>query len=206
VAAVTRVPWPGSGAGQGARSSGAASASGFGAESTMGHEEHRKEGPRAVRVAVITASDTRSEAEDTSGAFLKQAATAAGHEVVHYRVVKDDPAAIRAALEEARQAGAQVLLVNGGTGISPRDGTYEAVTGLLEKRLNGFGELFRMLSWSEIGSAAMLSRAVGGVWRGCALFSMPGSTAAVRLAFEKLIGPELSHLVRELSKGAPGGR
>jgi molybdenum cofactor biosynthesis protein B len=206
VAAVTRVPWPGSGAGQGARSSGAASASGFGAESTMGHEEHRKEGPRAVRVAVITASDTRSEAEDTSGAFLKQAATAAGHEVVHYRVVKDDPAAIRAALEEARQAGAQVLLVNGGTGISPRDGTYEAVTGLLEKRLNGFGELFRMLSWSEIGSAAMLSRAVGGVWRGCALFSMPGSTAEVRLDFEKLIGPELSHLVRELSKGAPGGR
>jgi len=172
----------------------------------MGHEEHRREGPRAVRVAVITASDTRSEAEDTSGAFLKQAATAAGHEVAHYRVVKDDPSAIRAALEEARQAGAQVLLVNGGTGISPRDGTYEAVAGFLEKRLDGFGELFRMLSWSEIGSAAMMSRAVGGVWRGCALFSMPGSTAAVRLAFEKLIGPELSHLVRELSKGAPGGR
>ena len=121
-------------------------------------------------------------------------------------MVKDDPDAIRAALEEARQAGAQVLLVNGGTGISPRDGTYEVVAGLLEKRLDGFGELFRMLSWSEIGSAAMMSRAVGGVWRGCALFSVPGSTAAVRLAFEKLIGPELSHLVRELSKGAPGGR
>jgi molybdenum cofactor biosynthesis protein B len=172
----------------------------------MGHEEHRREGPRAVRVAVITASDTRSEAEDASGAFLKQAAKAAGHEVAFYRVVKDDPDAIRAALEEARQAGAQVLLVNGGTGVSPRDGTYEAVAGLLEKKLDGFGELFRMLSWSEIGSAAMMSRAVGGAWRGCALFSMPGSTAAVRLAFEKLIGPELSHLVRELSKGAPGAR
>jgi molybdenum cofactor biosynthesis protein B len=172
----------------------------------MGHEEHRREGPRAVRVAVITASDTRSEAEDTSGAFLKQAAAAAGHEVAFYRVVKDDPDAIRAALEAARQAGGQVLLVNGGTGVSPRDGTYEAVAGLLEKKLDGFGELFRMLSWSEIGSAAMMSRAVGGTWRGCALFSMPGSTAAVRLAFEKLIVPELSHLVRELSKGAPGGK
>jgi molybdenum cofactor biosynthesis protein B len=168
----------------------------------MGHEEHRREGPGAVRVAVITASDTRGEAEDTSGAWLRQAATAAGHQVVHYRVVKDDPDAIRAALEEGRLAGAQVLLVNGGTGISPRDGTYEAVAGLLEKRLDGFGELFRMLSFSEIGSAAMLSRAVGGAWRGCALFSMPGSTPAVRLAFEKLIAPELSHLVRELSKGA----
>ncbi|HTT71813.1 MAG TPA: molybdenum cofactor biosynthesis protein B [Anaeromyxobacteraceae bacterium] len=166
----------------------------------MSHEDHRREGPTSVRLAVVTASDTRGEAEDESGAFLKRALSAAGHPVVAYRVVKDEPAAIRAALAEARAAGAEVLLVNGGTGIAARDRTFEAVEGLLDKRLDGFGELFRMLSYAEIGSAAMMSRAVAGVWGRCAVFSMPGSTAAVRLAFEKLILPELSHLVRELRK------
>ena len=148
----------------------------------------------------MTASDSRGEAEDTSGAYLREQAAAAGHPVVFYRVVKDEPEAIRAALADAHTAGARALLVNGGTGIAARDRTYEAVTGLLEKRLDGFGELFRMLSFDEVGSAAMMSRAVAGVWRGCALFSMPGSTAAVRLAWEKLIAPELAHLVRELDK------
>ncbi|HYS82343.1 MAG TPA: molybdenum cofactor biosynthesis protein B [Anaeromyxobacteraceae bacterium] len=166
----------------------------------MGHEEHRRAGPRSVAVAVVTASDSRGEAEDTSGAYLREQAAAAGHPIVFYRVVKDEPEAIRAALAEAQAAGARVLLVNGGTGIAARDRTYEAVAALLEKRLDGFGELFRMLSFDEVGSAAMMSRAVAGVWRGCALFSMPGSTAAVRLAWEKLIAPELSHLVRELDK------
>ena len=168
----------------------------------MSHEEHRREGPRLVRLAVVTASDSRGEAQDTSGAFLRQAAAAAGHPVVAYRVVKDEPDAIRAALDEALAAGAQVILVNGGTGISERDRTYETVAALLEKRLDGFGELFRMLSYAEIGSAAMMSRAVAGIWRRCAVFSMPGSTAAVRLAWEKLIAAELSHLVRELEKHA----
>ena len=166
----------------------------------MGHEEHRREGPRVVAVAVVTASDSRGEAEDTSGAYLREQAAAAGHPVVFYRVVKDEPEAIRAALADAHTAGARALLVNGGTGIAARDRTYEAVAGLLEKRLDGFGELFRMLSFAEIGSAAIMSRAVAGVWRGCALFSMPGSTAAVRLAWERLIAPELPHLVRELDK------
>ncbi|HUK67070.1 MAG TPA: MogA/MoaB family molybdenum cofactor biosynthesis protein [Anaeromyxobacteraceae bacterium] len=170
----------------------------------MGHEDHRRTGPPSVRVAVITASDTRGEAEDESGAFLRRAAAALGHTVVVYRVVKDEPERIRAALEEARVAGAEVMLVNGGTGIADRDRTFEAVEGLLEKRLDGFGELFRMLSYAEIGSASMMSRAVAGAWRGCALFSMPGSISAVRLAFEKLIAPELSHLVRELRKDAAG--
>lgn len=168
----------------------------------MGHAEHKREGPRTVRLAVVTASDTRGEAEDGSGAFLKEAAAAAGHQVVFYRVVKDEADAIRAALADALAAGAQAALVNGGTGIAARDRSYEAVTGLLEKRLDGFGELFRMLSYAEIGSAAMMSRAVAGVWRGCGLFSMPGSTAAVKLAWEKLIAPELGHLVRELEKDA----
>jgi molybdenum cofactor biosynthesis protein B len=170
----------------------------------MGHEEHRREAPRAVRVYVVTASDTRSEAEDESGAFLRAAAAAAGHSVAGYRLVRDEPAAIRAALDDAARAGADAVVVNGGTGIAGRDRTYEAVEAVLEKRLDGFGELFRMLSYAEIGAAAMLSRAVGGVRDGRAIFSVPGSKAAVRLAWEKLIGPELGHVVRELRKDARG--
>ncbi len=168
----------------------------------MGHEEHRHEAPRSIRVFVVTASDTRGEAEDGSGAFLKEAAAKAGHTVVGYRVVKDEPERIRAALDEAARAGADAIVVNGGTGIAARDRTYEAVAGLLEKRLDGFGELFRMLSYAEIGSAAMLSRAVAGVWGGRAVFSVPGSSAAVRLAWEKLIGPEVGHVLREIRKDA----
>jgi molybdenum cofactor biosynthesis protein B len=168
----------------------------------MGHEEHRHEAPRSVRVFVVTASDTRSEAEDESGAFLREAAARGGHALAGYRIVRDEPDAIRAALEDAARAGADAIIVNGGTGIAARDRTYEAVSALLEKRLDGFGELFRMLSWAEIGAAAMLSRAVAGVWGGRAIFSIPGSSAAVRLAWDKLIGPELGHVVRELRKDA----
>jgi molybdenum cofactor biosynthesis protein B len=171
----------------------------------MGHEEHRREAPVHLRYFVVTASDTRGEAEDESGAFLSEAAARAGHALVGRRIVKDDPDAIRAALGEAAAAGADVIVVSGGTGIAGRDRTYEAVAGLLEKRLDGFGELFRMLSYAEIGSAAMLSRAVAGVWGGRAVFSIPGSRAAVRLAWEKLIGPEAGHVVREIRKDLPRG-
>jgi molybdenum cofactor biosynthesis protein B len=167
----------------------------------MGHEEHRHEAPRSVRVFVVTASDTRGEAEDESGAFLRASLATAGHALAGYRVVKDEPDAIRAALRDAAAADADAVIVNGGTGIAARDRTYEAVAALLEKRLDGFGELFRMLSFAEIGAAAMLSRAVAGVWGGRAVFSVPGSLAAVRLAWERLIGPELGHVVRELRKG-----
>jgi len=166
----------------------------------MGHVEHRKEAPAGVAVFVVTASDTRGEAEDESGRYLRESAAAAGHTLAGYRIVKDDPAAIRGALEEAARAGADAILVNGGTGIAGRDRTYEAVEGLLDKRLDGFGEIFRMLSYAEIGAAAMLSRAVAGVWGGRAVFSMPGSKAAVRLAWEKLVEPELPHVLRELRK------
>jgi molybdenum cofactor biosynthesis protein B len=172
----------------------------------MGHEEHRREAPRSVRIFVVTASDTRGEAEDESGAFLRTAAAASGHEVAGYRLVKDEPAEIRAALEEAARAGAEAIVVNGGTGIAARDRTFEAVAGLLEKRLDGFGELFRMLSFAEIGSAAMLSRAVAGVWQGRVVFSVPGSRAAVRLAWERLIAPEVGHVLRELRKDASSAR
>jgi molybdenum cofactor biosynthesis protein B len=120
-----------------------------------------------------------------------------------YRVVRDEPDDVRAALAAAIDAGADAVVVNGGTGISGRDRTYEAVAGLLEKRLDGFGEIFRWLSFQEIGSAAMLSRAVAGTWRGRVVFSVPGSTAAVRLAWERLIAPELGHVVFELGKHAP---
>ncbi len=164
-----------------------------------------------MRVFVITASDTRAEGEDTSGAYLRDAAARAGHAVVGYRLVRDEPEQLRAALDEAGRAGAEAVVVNGGTGIAGRDRTYEAVAGVLEKRLDGFGELFRMLSFQEIGSAAMLSRAVAGVWDGRAVFSVPGSETAVRLAWARLIGPELGHVIRELRKDAPaaaggGGR
>ncbi|HTP24203.1 MAG TPA: molybdenum cofactor biosynthesis protein B [Anaeromyxobacteraceae bacterium] len=168
----------------------------------MSHEEHKREARKTIRVSVVTASDSRGEAEDASGAFLRAALLDAGHALVSYRVVKDEPEAIHAALSEALAGGAEAVLVNGGTGVSHRDQTYEVVAGLLEKRLDGFGELFRMLSYEQIGSAAMLSRAVAGIWHGCALFSMPGSPAAVRLAWEKLIAPELPHLLREMEKHA----
>jgi molybdenum cofactor biosynthesis protein B len=166
----------------------------------VGHEEHRRQAPRAVRVFLVTASDTRTEAEDESGAFLRTAAAAAGHELAGYRIVRDEPEELRTAFAAAAAAGADAVVVNGGTGVSARDRTYEAVAGLLEKRLDGFGELFRWLSFQEIGSAAMLSRAVAGVWQGRAVFSVPGSTAAVRLAWERLIAPELGHLVHELRR------
>jgi molybdenum cofactor biosynthesis protein B len=168
----------------------------------MGHEEHRHEAPRQVRFFVVTASDTRAEAEDESGAWLRAQIAAAGHTLAGYRIVKDEPAALRSALDAAAAAGAEVVVVNGGTGIAGRDRTYEAVAGVLEKRLDGFGELFRMLSFAEIGAAAMLSRAVAGTWGGRAVFSVPGSKAAVRLAWEKLIAPEAGHVVRELRKDA----
>jgi molybdenum cofactor biosynthesis protein B len=169
----------------------------------LGHEEHRRSGARPVRVFVITASDTRGEADDASGAWLKGAVAAAGHVLAGYRIVRDEPDEVRAALAAAAAAGAEAVVVNGGTGISGRDRTYEAVSGILEKRIDGFGELFRMLSFSEIGAAAMLSRAVAGAWQGRAVFSVPGSTAAVRLAWDRLIGPELGHVVFELGKQGP---
>jgi molybdenum cofactor biosynthesis protein B len=154
---------------------------------------------RAARVHVITVSDTRTPDDDSSGAECKQACESKGHSVVGYEIVKDDPLAIRARLT-ALVGQVDAILLNGGTGIAPRDTTYEAVTALLERRLDGFGELFRMLSFAEIGSKAMASRAIAGTSGRTLLFSMPGSTKAVRLAMEKLIGPELGHLVGELNK------
>jgi molybdenum cofactor biosynthesis protein B len=162
----------------------------------MGHEEHKSKAKQSIGCVVVTASDTRDEATDGSGKLIQELLTAAGHTVAGYRILKDEPAQIAAFVrDQLGKHEVQAVIVNGGTGVSERDSTFEALDGLLEKRLPGFGELFRMLSYQEIGSSAMLSRATCGVTKGTLIFSVPGSTAAVRLAMEKLILPELGHLV-----------
>lgn len=167
----------------------------------MSYEQHQQQAPRKVTCAILTVSDTRTAETDRSGQEIRRLLQDAGHEVCHYAIVKDEPDQIRAqlALLDSNPA-CQAILVNGGTGIALRDRTYEAVAALLDKRLDGFGELFRMLSFAEIGSGAMLSRAVGGVYRGKIIFCMPGSTNAVGLAMTRLILPELGHLVWELHR------
>jgi molybdenum cofactor biosynthesis protein B len=168
----------------------------------MAHREHRRAGPAAVPVAVVTASDTRVARTDTSGAFLRRALRRAGHRVVDYAVLPDEPARIVAHLRAlAGRGDVRVVLISGGTGIGRRDSTYEAVAGLLEKRLDGFGELFRMLSFPRVGAAAMLSRAVAGTYRGMVVFSLPGSEPAVRLAMRRLILPELGHVAGLITPG-----
>jgi len=163
--------------------------------------EHKAKAPARVRCYLVTVSDTRTEDNDASGLVARQAVTAAGHEVVGYRIMPDEPAEVSALVRKiCDQALAEAVVLSGGTGIARRDSTYEAVAGLLDKRLDGFGELFRMLSYRDIGSAAMLSRAVGGTIAGICVFALPGSPEAVKLGLEQLILPELGHLVSELRK------
>ncbi|HMP02743.1 MAG TPA: MogA/MoaB family molybdenum cofactor biosynthesis protein [Gemmatales bacterium] len=168
----------------------------------MGTESHRAAaGQRSIGLAVFTLSDTRTPQTDTSGQAIRELAEAEGHSVVLQQIVPDDGDQIRAALQEAvAHSDVLAILLTGGTGLSRRDATYEALVGMLERRLEGFGELFRMLSYQEIGSAAMLSRAVAGTIQAKVVFAMPGSTHAVRLAMTKLILPELSHLVWEMQR------
>ncbi|MGH7235404.1 MAG: MogA/MoaB family molybdenum cofactor biosynthesis protein [Nitrospiraceae bacterium] len=150
---------------------------------------------------VITCSDTRTSATDTSGRLIMRLLKDQGHDVVAYHLVKDESASIKALIEAGTGNDAvQAIIINGGTGISKRDSTFETVDALLEKRLDGFGELFRYLSYKDIGSSAIMSRATAGVYRGRIVFSTPGSEGAVRLAMEKLILPELGHMVREMTK------
>lgn len=178
----------------------------------MGHREHRRAGPASVACAVVTVSDTRDASTDRSGAFILRALRRAGHTVPDYRILTDDPARIVAHLRALARGGrVGCVLLTGGTGIAPRDGTYEAVAALLEKRLDGFGEIFRALSFRKIGPAAMLSRAIAGTCRGMLIFSMPGSESAVRLAMTRMILPELGHAAglvapRGGGKGRHGSR
>jgi molybdenum cofactor biosynthesis protein B len=154
----------------------------------------------AVRCAVITVSDTRTVDCDRSGQLIQQLLAANGHQVVAYALVKDDPLQIQTQIEALKQRrDVEVLIFNGGTGIAPRDTTYDAIATLLEKTLPGFGELFRGLSYQDIGSRAMASRAIAGTIGNTLIFSVPGSSQAVALAMEKLILPELRHLVTQLN-------
>jgi molybdopterin adenylyltransferase len=160
--------------------------------------QHRATAPVSIGCAVITVSDTRTLENDTGGAELVSHLAAAGHAVLERRIVADEPAQLEALIGEwtGREEIAAILLT-GGTGISSRDQTYETISRLLTKPLPGYGELFRLLSYQEIGPAAMLSRALGGVAGRTLILTMPGSPKAVRLAMGQLIVPELGHLVRE---------
>jgi len=165
----------------------------------MSVHEHKEKGKKSIRCFVITVSDTRDESTDTSGQTIKKFLTDEGHQNNGYQIVKDEPADIKALLEAALgQSDVDAVIVNGGTGISPRDGTFEVVDRFLEKKLDGFGEIFRYLSYLDIGSAAIMSRASAGTARGKVLISLPGSKGAVMLAMEKLILPELRHMVSQL--------
>lgn len=165
----------------------------------MGVAEHRKASVKGVRCAILTISDTRTLDNDTSGTAIAHLLEAAGHVVAGRQILRDEPEEVRAAIE-ADLGAVDAIVTTGGTGITSRDSTYEAVAGLLEKRLDGFGELFRTLSYEEIGSAAMLTRATAGIAKGTAIFLLPGSEHAVRLAMTKLIVPELGHVIRELRR------
>ena len=159
---------------------------------------HRAAAPAAVRCFVITVSDTRTEATDSSGRAIVQLLTDAGHVVAGRRILRDEPGEVAALVREVAAAGqVDVIITTGGTGITRRDSTFEAIDALLDKRLPGFGELFRVLSFQEIGAAAMLSRACAGTHAGRIVISLPGSENAVRLAMTRLLIPELGHLVAE---------
>ncbi|MDZ4781600.1 MAG: MogA/MoaB family molybdenum cofactor biosynthesis protein [Planctomycetia bacterium] len=163
--------------------------------------EHRASSPRRIQCAVITVSDTRTPETDTGGATAIDLLNEFGHHVVVREVIRDEPTAIRAIMESLRtRDDIDAILLTGGTGLGSRDQTFETISSLLTKTLPGYGELFRMLSYAEIGAAAMLSRAVGGLIDKQVVLTMPGSPAGVRLAVQQLIGPELAHLVREAKR------
>jgi molybdenum cofactor biosynthesis protein B len=167
----------------------------------VSHTDHRATSPASIRCAVVTVSDTRTVDTDTGGAAIVSLLGEQGHVVVDRAIVRDEPATLRELLDTLLSRDeVQVVITTGGTGITSRDGTFEVVTGLLEKTLTGFGELFRMLSYQEIGAAAMMSRATAGLARRRILIALPGSPHAVNLAMTKLVLPELGHLVREASR------
>ena len=168
-------------------------------ESTAQHKlTANQTGP--VSLAIVTISDSRTPETDVNAHYLRSQIEAMGHQVAAYHLIPDEPERITAVLQDLTQTEARLILCNGGTGIAPRDTTFDALDRLLEKRLPGFGELFRMLSWQEVGAAAMLSRATAGVYRQRVVISTPGSPNAVKLAWEKLIAPELAHLAWEVAR------
>jgi len=167
----------------------------------MSYEEHKRHAPRSVRCAVITISDSRTEADDESGVLIKQRLVVDGHEVADYTLLRNDPAAIAAKLQElVEREDVQVIITSGGTGIGRRDVTIDTVEPMLAKRLDGFGELFRQLTYEEIGTGSIMSRALAGVIGGKVIFCFPGSPGAATLAMDRIILPELGHVVREATR------
>lgn len=169
---------------------------------TSSSDQHREiaaaEGP--VSVAIVTVSDSRTPETDTNASFLREQLDRGNNAVVAYQIIKDEPDQVEDMLDRMAASDAQIIIFNGGTGIAPRDTTFDVLNRKLEKTLPGFGELFRMFSYDQVGAAAMLSRATAGVYQGKVVISTPGSNAAVRLAWEKLIGPELQHLAWEVGR------
>ena len=164
-------------------------------------DEHKSTAPKSIGCWVLTISDTKTPETDTSGTLIRELLSGAGHTVVGSEIVRDEPTEVQRVIREAcARDDVRAVIMTGGTGITSRDSTFEAVEAMLDKRLPGFGELFRMLSYQEVGGAAMLSRAQMGVARRRIVVSLPGSPNACRLALEKLLLPELGHLVRELSR------
>jgi molybdenum cofactor biosynthesis protein B len=164
---------------------------------TVAHREYAGHDP--VTIAIVTVSDSRTPETDTNRHYIEKRMAELGHKVAAYRLIKDEPDQVAAALDElAALPEVRLILFNGGTGISPRDTTYDVIGRMLEKTLPGFGELFRMLSFQEVGAAAMLSRATAGVYKKTLVFSMPGSPNAVQVALERLILPEINHLAWEV--------
>jgi len=167
----------------------------------VSHTAHKAQAPVSVACFVLTVSDSRTPETDTGGKAIRALLEQSGHTVSGHAIVKDDPEQVSAVVRaQLAEPATQIVITTGGTGITSRDDTYEAIDGLLEKRLTGFGELFRMLSFQDIGPAAMMSRATAGTAWGKAIFVLPGSPAAVELAMTKLILPELGHIVQQLRR------
>ncbi len=167
----------------------------------LSHLEHKRQAPQSTNCAILVISDTRTEKTDESGQLLRQRLDESGHQVISHSLLKNDTAAIKEKLNELlSNTAVQVIIASGGTGLSHRDLTVETVSPILEKKLDGFGELFRFLSYQEIGSSSMMSRALAGVARGKVILCLPGSLGATRLALEKIILPEIGHMVRETTR------
>lgn len=168
-------------------------------------QQHREAAPETIQAAVLTISDTRTREDDTGGDTVQELLEAAGHKIVRREIVRDDAPRIRTVLIDLlADSDVDAVVTSGGTGISGRDTTYEVVDRMIEKKLDGFGEIFRMLSYEEIGAAAIMSRAVAGAVGSKFIASLPGSRSAVRLAMEKLLVPEMAHVVFELRKHQKG--
>ncbi len=167
----------------------------------MSYQEHKQKSPQSVSCAVLTISDSRTEQDDESGRLIRQKLGENGHRVLFYYILKNEPDSIRQKIDELlRQEELQVIITSGGTGASHRDITVETISPILEKNLDGFGELFRFLSYQEIGTASIMSRAIAGVVRGKVILCLPGSPGAAKLAMDKIILPEIGHLVREATR------